>query len=80
MPRAKSPRNGDAATKKITPITEGLTQEMKKAPSSVMTVEDEIRLRAYELYEKRGRTPGFEHEDWVRAENEVLSQRKQHSA
>lgn len=79
MPRAKSPRNGEAKAKNITPITAGLTQEMKKA-SSVMTLEDEIRLRAYELYEERGRTPGFEHQDWVRAEHEVLSRRSQQSA
>ncbi len=79
MPRAKSPRNGEAQTKKITPITEGLTPELKKA-SSTMTLEDEIRLRAYELYEERGRTPGFEHQDWVRAEHEVLSRRSQQSA
>ena len=79
MPRAKSARNEDTKTKNITPITAGLTPEMKKV-SSVMTLEDEIRLRAYELYEERGCTPGFEHEDWVRAEHEVLSRRSQQSA
>ena len=79
MPRAKSPRNGESKAKNITPITAGLTPEMKKS-TSVMTLEDEIRLRAYELYEERGRTPGFEHQDWVRAENEVLSRRRQQSA
>jgi hypothetical protein len=79
MPRAKSPRNGEAKVKNITPITAGLTPEMKKA-TSVMAVEDEIRVRAYELYEERGRMPGFEHEDWLRAEHEVLSRRSQQSA
>jgi hypothetical protein len=35
-------------------------------------LDDRIRLRAYELYEQRGRRDGSELEDWVRAENEVL--------
>jgi hypothetical protein len=36
-------------------------------------LEVEIRRRAYELYEQRGQTPGHEHEDWLVAEQEVLS-------
>jgi len=36
-------------------------------------LKDEIRARAYELYEKRGREDGHEVDDWVQAENEVLS-------
>lgn len=31
-----------------------------------------IRERAYELYESRGREPGQDEQDWLRAENEVL--------
>ena len=34
-------------------------------------VEYQIRLRAYDLYEKRGRENGHELEDWLRAEEEV---------
>ena len=36
-------------------------------------IEDEIRLRAYELYEERGRQDGFQDEDWTRAETEILA-------
>ena len=36
-------------------------------------LEEEIRQRAYELYEQRGRTPGFEEQDWLTAEREVLA-------
>lgn len=45
-------------------------------------VEDEIRRRAYELYEERGRREGFHDEDWNRAETEILSkhQKKEKSA
>jgi Protein of unknown function (DUF2934) len=34
-------------------------------------MEEAIRRRAYELYEERGRHPGFHEEDWKRAEEEV---------
>lgn len=35
------------------------------------SIEEEIRRRAYELYEERGRHDGFEQQDWARAEEEV---------
>jgi hypothetical protein len=31
-----------------------------------------IRERAYELYESRGRKPGHDEQDWLRAEQEIL--------
>ena len=34
-------------------------------------VEDEIRRRAYEIYEERGGEHGHDLDDWVRAEAEV---------
>jgi hypothetical protein len=34
-------------------------------------LEDQIRRRAYELYEERGRENGHELEDWLRAEEEI---------
>ncbi len=36
-------------------------------------IEEEIRIRAYELFEERGRQEGFHDEDWARAEAEVLA-------
>jgi len=33
---------------------------------------DMIRARAYELYENRGREPGRDEQDWLRAEEEIL--------
>lgn len=33
-----------------------------------------IARRAYERYEKRGRTPGHEQEDWLEAERELKGQ------
>jgi hypothetical protein len=40
---------------------------------SVMT-EVQIRDRAYQIYESRGRVEGFAHEDWIMAEAEVLAE------
>lgn len=34
-------------------------------------LEEEIRRRAYELYETRGREDGHDVDDWLRAEAEV---------
>ena len=34
-------------------------------------IESEIRKRAYELFESRGREGGHELEDWLRAEEEI---------
>ena len=34
-------------------------------------LEYQIRLRAYELYEKGGREDGHELDDWLRAEEEI---------
>ena len=49
----------------------------KKSPTSMTTepqpleLDDQIRLRAYELYEARGQKDGHELEDWLRAEEEI---------
>lgn len=47
-----------------------------KRPSATVTsepheLEHQIRLRAHELYEARGREDGHELEDWLRAEEEI---------
>ena len=34
---------------------------------------EEIRVRAYEFFEQRGRHEGHDHEDWTRAEAEILA-------
>jgi hypothetical protein len=45
--------------------------KLARMPSAVPTP-DRIRERAYELYEKRGREPGQDEQDWLRAESELL--------
>jgi hypothetical protein len=39
--------------------------------------QDMIRVRAYELYESRGRGAGHDEQDWLRAEQEILKQNGQ---
>jgi hypothetical protein len=36
-------------------------------------LEKEVQIRAYELYEKRGKGQGFALQDWLEAEAEVLA-------
>jgi hypothetical protein len=35
-------------------------------------LQEKIRSRAYELYEQCGKLDGYELEDWLQAENEIL--------
>lgn len=76
MPRAKTPRTNDLTNKQVITMPEtGSTPQVRKAVSlnspTPIDLEDQIRRRAYELYEERGRTPGHENEDWLRAEREI---------
>jgi DUF2934 family protein len=82
MARAKTARtttktNGDATgtnpeAKKIS----GSAGNGDHAPSNNID-EEVIRIRAYELFEQRGRTHGHAYEDWLRAEAEVRGQHGQ---
>jgi len=53
---------------------------MSTPPVAIPTVEsavelqDQVRRRAYELYEQRGREDGHNLDDWLQAESEVLQQ------
>ena len=37
--------------------------------------EDPIRLRAYQLYEERGCEPGYDLDDWLQAEAEIMGKK-----
>jgi hypothetical protein len=41
------------------------------ATNETQGLEHQIRIRAYELYEARGREDGYEEEDWFRAKEEI---------
>jgi hypothetical protein len=40
-------------------------------PTVLIPIVEQIRQRAYELYEQRGRTDGHDLEDWLQAEGEI---------
>lgn len=66
----KRPTNGEAPAadtrKHVSPIP--------------INVEDEIRRRAYEIFEQRGYSHGSDYEDWLAAEREVLARYRQQTA
>ena len=76
MPRAKTPRatTGTTRTKLATPQFRAV-EEPKLVPTNGAAVDlhAEISRRAYELYQERGCVPGFEQEDWIVAEREILA-------
>ena len=47
-------------------------EKMTTMPSTVIS-EEMIRARAYDLYESRGREPGQDEQDWLRAEQEIVN-------
>ncbi|HEX4921347.1 MAG TPA: DUF2934 domain-containing protein [Candidatus Bathyarchaeia archaeon] len=53
----------------------------KKSPISVtsepqdLELDDQIRERAYELYEARGRGDGHDTEDWLQAETDLAEKK-----
>lgn len=42
---------------------------------SAVDLEEQIRRRAYDLYEQRGREDGHDIEDWLQAEAELANER-----
>jgi hypothetical protein len=72
MARAKTPGNGNSTRKQVATMPAPKPFEVKKN-ASPSNLQEEIRMRAYQLYEERGYTPGHENEDWLVAEREILS-------
>ena len=49
-----------------------ITRAPKSAePTALIPIEQQIRQRAYELYERRGRTDGHDLDDWLQGEREI---------
>lgn len=49
--------------------------ENARSAASVVSTEDEIRWRAYELYQERGGEDNHDVDDWLRAEEEISRNR-----
>lgn len=86
MAGKKSSSERKPISKKKTTVKNGATATAteKNGDMPVMVVqtevieisEIEVRQRAYELYEARGRQDGFDWDDWIRAETEVRTRQK----
>lgn len=82
---ARPPKKPTADKPTPTPIDRGREVTGKPAASAPpmslpqtetpFGLEDDIRRRAYELYEQDGRQEGRDREHWLRAEAEVLGRR-----
>ena len=78
--RTTTPRKTTATSNPAVPVTE---EPVSTAQATIATARnavidgnasidlDEVRRRAYELYESRGRLDGFHEQDWYTAEQEV---------
>jgi Protein of unknown function (DUF2934) len=72
MARVKTSGNGGTSRKQVATMpAPGPVEVKRSAPST--NLEEQIRIRAYQLYEERGYTPGHENEDWLVAEREILT-------
>ena len=67
----KTTENGTRRNRKAASIQPPTVLEPRRDAVPINDLEEEIRLRAYELYLERGGTPGNESEDWLIAEREV---------
>lgn len=46
-----------------------------KAPSVAADLEEQIRCRAYQIFEQHGRIDGRQLDDWLEAEREIMTHR-----
>ena len=73
---SSTPRSKKAAA---TPAQESTALPQTQSAKSNGYSLEAVRVRAYQLFEQRGRVHGFDVEDWFRAEAEVATG-PQHSA
>jgi hypothetical protein len=60
---------------KPTPTTPTPLRITNQTTKSSSEIQEQIRLRAHELFEQRGRNDGHELGDWLQAESEVTQQK-----
>ncbi len=80
MAKAKTPSSKPTKSKSKTGKTVLQMPESGNGSAPQYSPEDleaEIRLRAFELYQQRGCTPGQDEQDWFSAEQEVLARHDQ---
>jgi hypothetical protein len=60
---------------KPAPATSTRLTTTNQTAGSTSDLQEQIRRRAYELYEERGRENGHDLADWLQAESEVRQQK-----
>jgi hypothetical protein len=60
---------------KPAPATPTRLMTTDQTTGSTSDLQEQIRRRAYELYEERGKDQGHDLADWLQAESEVTQQR-----
>jgi hypothetical protein len=60
---------------KPTPATPTRLMTTNQTTGSTSDLQEQIRRRAFELYEERGRDDGHDVADWLQAESEVTQRR-----
>ena len=55
----------------VKPASSASAEPTNGNANAASDVESAIRVRAYELYEQRGRVEGFAQDDWFQAETEM---------
>jgi hypothetical protein len=62
------------------PVKKSITRTINAdSGESALDLEEQIRCRAYELYERREREDGHEVEDWLQAEAEIAREKQSRS-
>jgi len=59
---------------RISSATPTLSRTINQTTESTSEIKEQIRLRAYKLFEERGGNDGHEIDDWLQAESEVTRQ------
>ena len=71
-----TPKKAPITRTSKTPAKPPLAAAVTHAPNHVSTdIHEQVRRRAYELYEQRGRLDGFADQDWLQAERELRTAR-----
>lgn len=65
---------------KPTPRTPTPQRATKQTVAFTADLQEQIRRRAYELYEQRGREDGRDLDDWLQAESEVTKKKAKTAA
>jgi hypothetical protein len=73
MPNS-SPSPAKNVRKDAKPQPRAGAKEPKNGAGTASATDEQIARRAYEIYEREGRQPGRELENWLRAEAELTGQ------